>query len=158
MATLSRAVCHGCRQSFPLVQAEGMYYLFSMMTVFHRRTLEDTSMADITVRASGEEEGQEHRPVGFEEDPNGITVPSELLILPLRGVVIFPSAIVPLLISRESSLKLVDDCLKGDRILGLAAQKNAEDENPEPHALFSRGSAGRILKVLKYPDGSVRIL
>ena len=116
-------------------------------------------MADIIVRASGEEEeGQEHRPVGFEEDPNGITVPPELPILPLRGVVIFPSAIVPLLISRESSLKLVDDCLKGDRILGLAAQKNAEDENPEPHALFSRGSAGRILKVLKYPDGSVRIL
>ena len=116
-------------------------------------------MADIIVRASGEEEeGQEHRPIGFEEDPNGITVPPELPILPLRGVVIFPSAIVPLLISRESSLKLVDDCLKGDRILGLAAQKNAEDENPEPHALFSRGSAGRILKVLKYPDGSVRIL
>ncbi len=116
-------------------------------------------MADIIVRASGEEEeGQEHRPIGFEEDPNGITVPPELPILPLRGVVIFPSAIVPLLISRESSLKLVDDCLKGDRILGLAAQKNAEDENPDPHALFSRGSAGRILKVLKYPDGSVRIL
>jgi ATP-dependent Lon protease len=73
-------------------------------------------------------------------------------------VVIFPSAIVPLLISRGSSLKLVEDCLKGDRILGLAAQKNAEDENPAPGALFSRGSAGRILKMLKYPDGSMRIL
>ncbi|HXG21204.1 MAG TPA: endopeptidase La [Methylomirabilota bacterium] len=115
-------------------------------------------MADFPIRASGEEEGQEHRPVGFDEDPASVTVPSELPILPLRGVVIFPSAIVPLLISRGSSLKLVDDCLKGDRILGLAAQKNAEDENPEPGALFSRGSAGRILKMLKYPDGSMRIL
>lgn len=115
-------------------------------------------MADTTVRASGEEEVQEHRPVGFEEDPSEINIPLELPILPLRGVVIFPSAIVPLLISRGSSLRLVDDCLKGDRILGLATQKNAEDENPEPHALFSRGSAGRILKMLKYPDGSVRIL
>lgn len=115
-------------------------------------------MADFTIRASGEEEGQEHRPVGFEEDPATVTVPAELPILPLRGVVIFPSAIVPLLISRGSSLKLVEDCLKGDRILGLAAQKNAEDENPAPGALFSRGSAGRILKMLKYPDGSMRIL
>jgi ATP-dependent Lon protease len=115
-------------------------------------------MADFTIRASGEEEGQEHRPVGFEEDPSTVTVPTELPILPLRGVVIFPSAIVPLLISRGSSLKLVEDCLKGDRILGLAAQKNAEDENPDSTALFSRGSAGRILKMLKYPDGSMRIL
>jgi ATP-dependent Lon protease len=115
-------------------------------------------MADFTIRASGEEEGQEHRPVGFEEDPAAVAVPGELPILPLRGVVIFPSAIVPLLISRGSSLKLVDDCLKGERILGLAAQKNAEDENPDSTALFSRGSAGRILKMLKYPDGSMRIL
>ncbi len=115
-------------------------------------------MADFTIRASGEEESQEHRPVGFEEDPSTVMVPTELPILPLRGVVIFPSAIVPLLISRGSSLKLVEDCLKGDRILGLAAQKNAEDENPDPTALFSRGSAGRILKMLKYPDGSMRIL
>jgi len=115
-------------------------------------------MADFTIRASGEEEGQEHRPVGFEEDPAAVAIPSELPILPLRGVVIFPSAIVPLLISRGSSLKLVDDCQKGDRILGLAAQKSAEDENPAPGGLFSRGSAGRILKTLKYPDGSMRIL
>lgn len=115
-------------------------------------------MADFTIRASGEEESQEHRPVGFEEDPSTVMVPTELPILPLRGVVIFPSAIVPLLISRGSSLKLVEDCLKGDRILGLAAQKNAEDENPDPTALFARGSAGRILKMLKYPDGSMRIL
>lgn len=115
-------------------------------------------MADFTIRASGEEEGQEHRPVGFEEDPTAVTIPTELPILPLRGVVIFPSAIVPLLISRGSSLKLVDDCQKGDRLLGLAAQKNAEDENPTPGALFARGSVGRILKTLRYPDGSMRIL
>ncbi|MCS6925610.1 MAG: endopeptidase La [Candidatus Binatia bacterium] len=115
-------------------------------------------MADTKVRAGSEEESQQQGPIGFEEDPRDIAVPSELPILPLRGVVIFPSAIVPLLISRGSSLALVDDCLKGDRILGLAAQKNPEEENPEPYALFSRGSAGRILKMLKYPDGSVRIL
>jgi ATP-dependent Lon protease len=115
-------------------------------------------MADTKVLAASEEEIPQQGPIGFEEDPRDIAVPSELSILPLRGVVIFPSAIVPLLISRGSSLTLVDDCLKGDRILGLSAQKNPEDEDPEPQALFSRGSAGRVLKMLKYPDGSVRIL
>ncbi len=95
---------------------------------------------------------------GFEEDVSGIQVPSELPILPLRGVVIFPSAIAPLLISRGASLKLVEDALGGERILGLVAQKNADDESPGPDGLYSRGTAGRILKMLKYPDGSVRIL
>jgi ATP-dependent Lon protease len=115
-------------------------------------------MADIRARAGEEEEAQEHGVVSFEEDPGDIVVPTELAILPLRGVVIFPSAVVPLLISRESSLKLVEDCRNNDNLLGLAAQKNPEDENPNATALFSRGSAGRILKMLKYPDGSVRIL
>ena len=96
--------------------------------------------------------------MGFEEDLSDVELPQELPILPLRGVVIFPSAIVPLLISRASSLKLVEDCRKSNNLLGLAAQKNPEDEAPGPQALFSRGSAGRILKMLKYPDDSIRIL
>ena len=69
-------------------------------------------MAEIRVSAGGDEEAQEHGVVSFEEDPADILVPTELPILPLRGVVIFPSAIVPLLISRGSSLKLVEDCRK----------------------------------------------
>ncbi len=118
-------------------------------------------MADMRMRAGEEQEeqeGQEHGVVSFEEDLGEIVVPTELPILPLRGVVIFPSAVVPLLISRSSSLKLVEDCRNKDNLLGLAAQKNPEDENPDATDLFSRGSAGRILKLLKYPDGSVRIL
>jgi ATP-dependent Lon protease len=95
---------------------------------------------------------------GFDQDITGVAVPGELPILPLRGVVIFPSAIVPLLISRGASLKLVEGCLLGDRMLGLMAQKSPEEENPEPQGLYSRGTAGRILRMLKYPDQSVRIL
>ena len=109
-------------------------------------------------KAGAGEEATEQSVVGFEEDLRDVELPQELPILPLRGVVIFPSAIVPLLISRASSLKLVEDCRKSNNLLGLAAQKNPEDEAPEPQALFSRGSAGRILKMLKYPDNSVRIL
>src|SRR5262245_45278310 len=72
------------------------------------------------------EEAGEQKFYGFEEDVSGINVPTELPILPLRGVVIFPSAIAPLLISRGTSLKLIEDVLVGDRMLGLVAQKNAE--------------------------------
>ncbi len=104
------------------------------------------------------EEAPEQKFYGFDEDVSGVPVPEELSILPLRGVVIFPSAIVPLLISRPSSLKLVEDCLQRDRVLGLVAQKNAEEECPGTEGLYSRGTAGRILKMLKYPDGTVRIL
>src|SRR5215467_11451743 len=105
---------------------------------------------------AGAEPGQ--RFYGFDEDISGVAVPANLPILPLRGVVIFPSAIVPLLISRGASLKLVEDCLAGERMLGLIAQKNPEEESPDPSGLYARGTAGRILKMLKYPDGSIRIL
>jgi ATP-dependent Lon protease len=111
---------------------------------------------DDPTREAPSPEGQ--RFYGFDEDISGVAVPGNLPILPLRGVVIFPSAIVPLLISRGASLKLVEDCLAGDRMLGLAAQKNPEEETPQPEGLYTRGTAGRILKMLKYPDQSVRIL
>jgi len=105
-----------------------------------------------------EPESKEERFVAAEEDVSSIEVPDELGILPLRGVVIFPSAIVPLLISRRSSLTVVEEALAGNRMLGVVAQKNPEDEEPEVGALFTQGTAGRILKMLKYPDKSVRIL
>ncbi len=98
------------------------------------------------------------RVFGFEEDLSGIDIPDELPVLPLRGVVIFPSAIVPLLISRGPSLKVVEHALATDRMLAMVAQQKPEEEEPRPEELFVRGTAGRILKMLKYPDASVRIL
>jgi ATP-dependent Lon protease len=96
---------------------------------------------------------------GFDEDTSSIEIPERLPVLPLRGVVIFPSAIVPLPISRKPSLQLVEQCLaREDKILGLVAQKTADEERPDPVDLFTRGTAGRLLKMLRYPDHSVRIL
>jgi ATP-dependent Lon protease len=98
------------------------------------------------------------RVFGFEEDLSDITVPEVLPVLPLRGVVVFPSAIVPLLISRGPSLKVVEHALAGDRMLAMVAQKHPDEEEPKPDGLYEYGTAGRILKMLKYPDASVRIL
>jgi ATP-dependent Lon protease len=108
--------------------------------------------------SDADETNGEENLFGLEEDTSAIPIPPRLPILPLRGVVVFPAAIVPLPISRKSSLELVEQCLAGDRMLGLVAQKDAEEEFPSPLALFSRGTAGRLLKMLKYPDQSVRIL
>jgi ATP-dependent Lon protease len=93
-----------------------------------------------------------------EEDLSTVEIPEMLPVLPLRGIVIFPSQIHPFLVSRASSLKLIDDVGQNARIIGLTAQKNPEEENPGPEGLYSRGTAVRILKMLKYPDQSVRVL
>ena len=104
------------------------------------------------------EDGERTHWYGFEEEVEDVPVGDDLAILPLRGVVVFPSSIVPLLISRESSLALVDDALVSDRVIGLVAQRSPDQEDPTPDDIFERGSAARILKMLKYPDGSIRIL
>jgi ATP-dependent Lon protease len=93
-----------------------------------------------------------------EEDLSTVEIPETLPVLPLRGIVIFPSQIHPFLVSRASSLKLIDDVGQNARIIGLTAQRNPEEENPGPEGLYSRGTAVRILKMLKYPDQSVRVL
>jgi ATP-dependent Lon protease len=108
--------------------------------------------------SESDETSSEEGLFGLEEDTSAIPIPPRLPILPLRGVVVFPAAIVPLPISRKPSLELVEQCLAGDRLLGLVSQKNAEEESPSPLGLFTRGTAGRLLKMLKYPDESVRIL
>jgi ATP-dependent Lon protease len=96
--------------------------------------------------------------LAFDADTPSVPIPEELPILPLRGVVVFPSAIAPLLISRPASVKLVDDCTAGNRLLGLIAQRQPDVEHPTVDALHTRGTAGRVLKTLRYPDGSIRIL
>jgi len=93
-----------------------------------------------------------------EEDVSKVEIPELLPVLPLRGIVIFPSQIHPFLVSRASSLKLIEDVGQNSRIIGLATQKNPEEESPGPEGLYPCGTAVRILKMLKYPDQSVRVL
>ncbi len=97
---------------------------------------------------------------GFEEvlaQPEEVTVPGELGIIPLRDAVIFPHLVAPLVIGRPKSLVLVDEAVAGERIVGLVVQRN-EKEDPAAEDLYGVGTAAVILKMLKFPDGTTRLL
>ena len=85
------------------------------------------------------------------------SLPESLPILGLSDIVIFPGNVTHLLVETAQSIRLIDDVVAGDRFLGLVLQRRPETENPAPAELFSFGCAGRILKMLKFPDGSVRV-
>ena len=86
------------------------------------------------------------------------SLPDSLPILGLADVVIFPGAVVPLLIETGPSLKLVDDLVTGDRLLGAVLQINPDVAEPNPDDLHPVGCVTRLTKMVKFPDGTVRVL
>ena len=85
-------------------------------------------------------------------------LPEILAVLGLADIVIFPGMTVPLLVDSAQSIRLIDDVVAGDRLLGLVLQRRPEVENPVPEDLYAVGCAGRVLKMLKFPDNTVRVL
>ena len=86
------------------------------------------------------------------------SLPEALPVLGLSDIVIFPGMVAPLLVETTQSTKLIDDVVAGDRLLGVVLQRNAEAENPMPHEMYDVGCAARVLKMLKFPDNTVRVL
>src|SRR5438034_10803106 len=86
------------------------------------------------------------------------SLPEVLPVLGLSDIVIFPGMVAPLLVETAQSTKLIDDVVAGDRLLGVVLQRNAEAENPMPHEMHEVGCAARVLKMLKFPDNTVRVL
>src|SRR3989454_4800493 len=85
-------------------------------------------------------------------------LPTELAILGLSDIVIFPGMIAPLLVDTAQSIRLIDDVVEGDRLLGLVLQRKADIDNPLPEDLYEFGCGARVLKMLKFPDNTVRVL
>lgn len=110
------------------------------------------------------EEEDEEGPVGFmsfensEELEPASSIPDELPILPLRGLVVFPQTAVPLTIGQPRSIRLVDDAMAGDKLIGLITSKNPELENPGPEDLYEIGTVGAIHRMFRAPDGTIRLL
>src|SRR3970282_129710 len=85
-------------------------------------------------------------------------IPEYLPVLPLRDIVIFPFMIVPLYVSRERSIKAVDQALADQRMIRLAPQREQEKEDPAPEDVYGVGTVALIMRMLKLPDGRIRVL
>src|SRR5881397_4241936 len=87
-----------------------------------------------------------------------LQIPNELPVLPLRDIVIYPFMIVPLFVSREKSIRAVDEALGEHRMILLDCQKDLDKEDPTQDDLYSVGTVAVIMRMLKLPDGRIRIL
>jgi ATP-dependent Lon protease len=85
-------------------------------------------------------------------------IPAELPVLPLRDIVIYPFMIVPLFVSRDKSIRSVEEALAENRMIVLVSQKDLNKEDPEQADLYKVGTVAIIMRMLKLPDGRIRIL
>ncbi|HEY7038912.1 MAG TPA: endopeptidase La [Methylomirabilota bacterium] len=88
----------------------------------------------------------------------GAPVPEQVPILPLRDTVLFPQSALPLGAGRESSVRLLDDVVRGSRLIGVFTQRDAATEEPQEADLHRIGTLATVHKVLKQPDGTVRLV
>ena len=79
-------------------------------------------------------------------------------VLPLRDIVVFPHMIVPLFVAREKSIRALEEVTKTDRLILLATQKNAGDDDPATDDIYTIGTLASVLQLLKLPDGTVKVL
>ncbi len=87
-----------------------------------------------------------------------VQIPDNLPILPVRDIVVFPYMIIPLFVGREVSIKAIDYALSGNRMILLLTQKDLSIENPTTDDLYRVGTVGMVMRMLKLPDGRVKIL
>jgi ATP-dependent Lon protease len=114
-------------------------------------TTPDTEFINILGASASGNEGSTPR-------VEGQPMPEVLPVLGLSDIVIFPGMVAPLLVESAQSIRLIDDVVSGDRFLALVLQRRADVENPLPQDLWEDGCAARVLKMLKFPDNTVRVL
>lgn len=91
------------------------------------------------------------------EDGDG-DIPQNLPILPLRDMVLYPEIVAPVMVGRDSSKHLVDEAVAGNKTIGLVALRDPEVEEPKADDLYAYGTAARIVQMLRFPDGTIRIV
>jgi len=85
-------------------------------------------------------------------------VATELPLLPLRDVVVYPHMVLPLFVGREKSIEALEEAMRGDKQVLLVAQRNASDDAPSVDDLYQVGTVSNILQLLKLPDGTIKVL
>ncbi len=103
--------------------------------------------------------GEESEQPEDNSSTESLNIPDELPILPLRGLVVYPETAVPLTIGQPRSIRLVDDVISEDqRLIGLVASRKPELETPGPEDLFTVGTVATVHRMLRVPDGTIRLL
>jgi ATP-dependent Lon protease len=92
------------------------------------------------------------------QETEELKIPETLPLLPVRDVVVYPYMILPLFVGREMSINAVDKALAGDRLIFLSTQKDLGDDDPTPDAIYQVGTVAMIMRMLKLPDGRVKVL
>ena len=93
-----------------------------------------------------------------ENEMNNEELPSEVSILPLRNMVLFPGVVIPITAGRDKSIKLINDAVAGDKTIGVVAQLNEETELPGGNDVYKYGTIAKVLKTLKLPDGNITVI
>ncbi len=93
-----------------------------------------------------------------QEDTNGIEIPAEIALLPLRNTVLFPGVVLPITVGRDKSIKAVNDAYKADKLIGVVAQKDSTVEDPAIKDLENIGTVAKIVKMIKMPDGGTTVI
>src|SRR5947208_15293692 len=92
-----------------------------------------------------------------QDDQEPLSIPDELPILPLKDTVIYPFAVQPLGVGQERSIRLIDEVMRGNRLVVLVAQKSAEIEQAGQDDIFKIGTVSRIARMIRMPDGTIQI-
>jgi ATP-dependent Lon protease len=92
------------------------------------------------------------------ESNEKIDIPSDIALLPLRNTVLFPGVVLPITVGRDKSIKAVTDSYKGNKLIGVVAQKDSNVEDPTSKDLENIGTIAKIVKQIKMPDGGTTII
>jgi len=117
--------------------------------------MDDWESGEDEVLYESEEFREQNSPIEQRSEP---LISDELPVLPLRGVVVYPMMWLPLPVGQERSLRLVEDTLPSNRIIALVTSKDEEIEEPGPDEVYRIGTAAQVHRVLKTPDGTMRLL
>src|SRR2546425_7430194 len=103
-------------------------------------------------------EGYESRRRRDDDDEEGLSIPDVLPVLPLKDTVVYPFGVQPLGVGQERSIRLIDDVMRGNRLVVLIAQKSIDVEQAGPEDIFKIGTVSRVARMIRMPDGTVQII
>jgi ATP-dependent Lon protease len=117
-------------------------------------TLLPEDITDLPQNELGEDEADSTK---GEDGEGRLTIPDTLPVLPLKDTVVYPFSVQPLGVGQERSIRLIDDVMRGDRLVVLVAQKSADIDQANPEDIFKVGTVSRVGRMLRMPDGTLQI-